>query len=398
MVKNGSKIAYLDGIRGVAALIVFFYHFLQAFYSSFYTLNINTSHLNGLEIKYGQSIWSVFSNGHFCVCIFFVLSGLVLSRKYFQTGQFEIIVSGAQRRFLRLYIPVAFTLILSFVLIKSNLYFNTPVSTISLSEWLASQWQVPDPLARLWLCLKMGTMFQGDNSFDISLWTMVIELTGSLFVFAFLAFTHNVKNRFACLALVLVYCKFTQQAFLSAFMLGIGLNFVEQYISRVNKYLANSLAVVLLLFGLLLGSSPTSGEVKGTIFEHVPSALAQYSGYHLLGAFLLVLSFVMSPVLQRIISLRPFRFLGHISFSLYLLHPLFIGSFGCFVFLKIYGRFDYGYSVAIVFLLTTIVCLFLSWLMARYVDDPGIQLSKYVYKRWIKKKPAPQPVEILPQN
>ena len=133
MAKTVSKIVYLDGIRGVAALLVVFHHFLLAFYSAYYTFDANASHLHGLEIKYGQSVLSVFSNGNYCVAVFFVLSGFVLSRKYFQTRVFEVVISGAQRRFLRLYIPIAATLIISFILMKAGLYFNAPVSKISYS-------------------------------------------------------------------------------------------------------------------------------------------------------------------------------------------------------------------------------------------------------------------------
>src|ERR1035437_10886835 len=100
------KISYLEGIRGLAALLVFFHHFSLAFYPAFFTHDPGASHLNGLEVQYGTSVFSVFSNGNFCVCIFFVLSGFVLSRKYFQSNTFSVLLSGAQRRFVRLYIPI----------------------------------------------------------------------------------------------------------------------------------------------------------------------------------------------------------------------------------------------------------------------------------------------------
>ena len=134
MTKTVSKIAYLDGIRGVAAFLVFFHHFLLAFYSAYYTFDLNASNLPGWEVRYGQSLFSVITNGHFCVCIFFVLSGFVLSRKYFQSQKLEVLVSGANRRFLRLYIPIAFTMIIAYILMKAGLFFNVDVSKLTHSE------------------------------------------------------------------------------------------------------------------------------------------------------------------------------------------------------------------------------------------------------------------------
>ena len=92
MAKTVSKIAYLDGIRGIASLLVVLHHFFLAFYIAYFSFDPGASNLRGLEIKYGQSVFSVLSNGHFCVCVFFVLSGFVLSRKYFQTNDFQVIV------------------------------------------------------------------------------------------------------------------------------------------------------------------------------------------------------------------------------------------------------------------------------------------------------------------
>jgi peptidoglycan/LPS O-acetylase OafA/YrhL len=387
MAKTTTKIAYLDGIRGVAAFLVFFHHFLLAFYSAFFSFEPKDSNLHGWDIRYGQSLFSVFSNGHFCVCIFFVLSGFVLSRKYFQSNSFEIIVSGAHRRFIRLYIPIAFTMILSFLLMKAGLYYNMQVYKFTHSDWwLAGLWNFPDPFSKLLSCLKADTMFLGDASFDTSLWTMAIEFTGSLFVFGFLALTHNARQKFLTLFLVFLYCKWTNSVILTTFVFGISLNYVEQLVPLINKYLATFVSLLLLLAGLVLGSFPSNNVMKGTFFDHKPEIFLSFSPwFHVAGAYFLVLAFVLSRPFQRAISLRIFRFLGYISFSFYLIHPLVIGSFSCYLFLRIHERFGYNHSVIYIFALTTGICLLLSWLMARYIDDPGIKCSKYVYNRWFRK-------------
>ena len=391
MEKSSNKISYLEGIRGLAALLVFFHHFSLAFYPSFFTHDPAATHMNGLEIQYGESVFSVFSNGNFCVCIFFVLSGFVLSRKYFQSNTFSVLVSGAQRRFVRLYIPIAVTIILAFILMQSGLFYNGPASVLSHSEWwLGNMWNFPDAGTKLVRSLVYGTMFDGDSIFDTTLSSMSIEFYGSMFVFAFLALTHNTRNRFTMLMLSFLCFTLINKPYYTTFIFGMSLNYIEVRREALSKFSITLLAALMLLAGLVLGSYPTNGAIGGTIFENLPPAiLANGVWFHIIGGYLLVLSFVLSQVLQRLISLRVFMFLGYISFSLYLLHPLVIGTFSSYMFMKMSETMGYHSGVAVVFILSAIIVLGLSWLMTKFVDVPGTKFSKYVFERWgVKAIPA----------
>ena len=220
------KIAYLDGLRGLAAFLVFFHHFLLIFCISYYSFNPATVQFSGWEIKYGRSILSVLSNGNFFVCVFFVLSGFVLSRKYLTQNKVSVLVSGMQRRYIRLYVPVAFTLVLSYVLMAAHLYRNTEVAAITSSDWFAGQWHLQDGFRTLVNCLLYDTMFQGNSSFDNVMWSLSTELYGSVFVFAFLALTHNTRPRFILLLLVMLFWLSIRQFYMFTFGLGIALNFL----------------------------------------------------------------------------------------------------------------------------------------------------------------------------
>ncbi|WP_443147193.1 acyltransferase family protein [Paenibacillus sp. KACC 21273] len=80
------KLKYLDGLRGLAALIVVISHFVVAFYPSLYNGSIDSVHTQkSLELWISKSPFNLFYNGNFAVCVFFVLSGYVLSYKFFIT-------------------------------------------------------------------------------------------------------------------------------------------------------------------------------------------------------------------------------------------------------------------------------------------------------------------------
>jgi peptidoglycan/LPS O-acetylase OafA/YrhL len=139
----------------------------------------------------------------------------------------------------------------------------------------------------------------------------------------------------------------------------------------------------------MLGSYPAQSiaGINGTLFEHWPTAILQYCDWFVpIGACFFVLAFVLSPYLQRFISLRFFRFLGYISFCFYLLHPIVIGSFSSYLFLKLHDRLGYHFTVMVVFFLTVAVTFILSWLMTKFIDEKGVRFSRYVYERWFKKE------------
>ena len=148
-------------------------------------------------------------------------------------------------------------------------------------------------------------------------------------------------------------------------------------------------APLLFLFSLFLGAYPTTDNRAGTVFEHMGHSLYDYTGwFHIIGGYLLILSFTLSIRMQQIVSMRWFRFLGYISFSLYLLHPLVMSSIGSYAFLKLYKGLGYNHTVVVVFAICTVVTLAASWLMAKYIDNPGTKFARYVYDRFFKARPA----------
>ncbi len=379
------KIFYLDGIRGLAAFCVFLHHFGLAFHPAYFNGVMADSHLSGWDVWYGKSVFSFLTSGSFCVHIFFILSGYVLSRKYFKTEDVNVLVAAAQKRYLRLYIPVGVTIVLAYILMISGAYFNVAAGAITHSEdWLGSFWLMEHPFREFLKSLLYGTMLLGNNSFDTTLWTMSIELFGSMLVFALLALTHNTRRKlisFLVFGLVLILINKTLY---TCFVLGIALNYVERNLEKVKKYSNLVIVILMMSAGLLLGSYH-EGHIEGTIYDKLPAGiLALKNTFHILGGFLFILSVMLSTRLQAFFSLRPLRFLGLVSFSLYLIHPLVIGSFSSFLFLQLHEAIGYNLAVLFVFVLTTLLVLWLSNLMAIHIDLKGMRFSGRFFEKHFK--------------
>jgi len=113
------KIQYLDGLRGLAALVVVFHHFILAFYPALFLGRNAATHLkDGTEAFISGSAMNIFYGGNFMVAIFFVLSGFVLSHKFFLKKDYEILTQGAVKRYIRLVIPVALSIFIAFFLLN----------------------------------------------------------------------------------------------------------------------------------------------------------------------------------------------------------------------------------------------------------------------------------------
>ena len=71
--KNMKKIAYIDGLKGLGALMVYLCHFVFAFYYGAYSLDMaHANTASGLEIALGKTPLNLFYNGNFAVELFLV--------------------------------------------------------------------------------------------------------------------------------------------------------------------------------------------------------------------------------------------------------------------------------------------------------------------------------------
>ena len=376
------KVPYLEGLRGVAALLVVLQHFMLSFYPAAYTGDTSQVHILKWELWYYASPLNFLTNGNFCVALFFVLSGYVLTRKYFHTNDIRMLVSAAHQRFFRLYIPVACTICLSFILVRFSLLYHVEAAVISHSEWwLKTLWPDTHSFLSFAKALLYRVMFQGDNAYDVSLWTMSIEFFGSMLVFAFLAITHESKFRKISAVFVLLVLYAAKLFYYPAFLFGIGMNYLERFVARVSFSISRSfISLGLFLSGLLLGSFPSMGYTHDSFwqFVHVPQIIFASVTIHVIGATLLVASVLLSQTVQRVLASRVCVFLGFISFSLYLLHPLVIGSYSSALLLRLQPLIGYNHAGIVVLISSMLLCIVLSYIMAKYIDTLSVRLAKRI--------------------
>jgi peptidoglycan/LPS O-acetylase OafA/YrhL len=368
------RIAYLDSVRGLAALVVVVFHFLTWQWAATRKVELATLVFNGSS----------------AVSVFFVLSGLVLSLKYFHPDEQQPIdgphyLAFVANRVARIYLPYLAAFIGFYYVL-----FHWGEAPGALLRQLGSS-QTP------WVA--EGLLIRGDHRVYGPGWSLEVELMGSLLLpFLVLLLRHSRPLFLMLLAVHVVLGPPLVPGLLLHFLLGMLLAY---YFPRIAGYdLRASRLYRLRYLGYLLVFAALSFRHLARLFPLGPEG-AYWLGLLRLDAFFFaalgaagLLAYVInSPRLQRGLAARPLRFLGRISYSVYLVHWLFV-SWGIKL-LNAYllrdasqQRLAIGEALAGVVLLTVLVATAFHAL----VERPCTRLGRRLAARLAGARPGP-PVE-----
>jgi len=392
------KLDAFEGIRGLASLTVFLGHLVIAFWPVLY----NPGH--PLLVNYPRwAVWlaegptRVLIDGQYAVVLFFLLSGFVLSLGFFRNPAGDSLISGAARRYLRLMIPAATSILLACFVMKQGWMFN---------QWAAAHMTVTLQMPHVWLTyffnfeptlLSAGReavydqFFLGKCRYNSNLWTMSVELAGSFLVYAFVALFGRLRGRgvfYLCVGAVLIL---TGRYFMVQFLLGVAIADVFAIWERANRPIRIPALVgfgTAYLAFYVVGNKPIQGNYTVLGAEFPKSLCCETAS-----GLLLVFATAFCPALQWAFSRRPFVFLGRISFTLYLVHLIAICSLACYVYLKLQVKAGMTHHQSAI--VASFACIATStsaaWILYRLVDRPSIILAGGLYKRWFK--PVQQPSE-----
>jgi peptidoglycan/LPS O-acetylase OafA/YrhL len=202
----------LDGLRGWAAISVVFYHLLWETFSALFPWVHNP-------------LFATFITGKFAVCIFFVLSGEALSSGYF-AGKGEVAVARiALWRYFRLTIPVLVISLVVWCLYRLHFIWNVEAARIVRREdWLGAWLNFPVTLPYVAKFAALSTIFQcpSDKTLNEFLWTMSVEMRGSIIVFTVL-FVYRwlpIRPQLAVVAIIVLSLN-SQTRLLADFVVGM---------------------------------------------------------------------------------------------------------------------------------------------------------------------------------
>lgn len=376
----------LEGLRGLAALVVVFSHCAWAFFP-YLQSGMPTDLLAGWEPLIQHSPLRVLYNGTFSVAIFFVMSGYVLTRRYVAQPNAARLDEAAIKRLPRLGIPVFASVLLGYAVIKLGLISDVvPNARNFLGGWYHIN-------ARTYLALKdalFGALLLGHNGYNYILWTINIEFIGSIALFAFMALfgSSRCAGIYAALCAGALVWKGDTPFLLGALFLG------GAYLHAWRKPPSSALIRYLLLaVALVLGGFHTQSTFYGPL-QKLATWMAAHNFqadpmflFPSLGALLLVWLVLHSKTMSAVLSSGPLAWLGSVSFSLYLMHSFVLSSLGLASFGLLRAPLGYQAAALLASLLTVVASLGLSVLFRNLVDQPAIRLASR-FARWSLPRPA----------
>lgn len=381
---SSGKLGYLESIRGLAALAVVFAHILAVYLPGVMLPGISgaTNKLLG-ELFFGLPLGFLVS-GHFAVVLFFVLSGFVLTFKFFKSNNQQDLHKQAAKRFLRLGIPIFVIVLIAYFMLAGGLMGNTAkVVELTGSPEAARNFNFTTNLGDAFHAATVGVIAENDVKLNPVLWTMPIEFFGSFIVFGLAAFVVKVRRRWFVYAGAILLLG---DSYYTCFILGMMLadivqntNFIDFVKEKVNKFYY--VAVAAIVWVVACFPSPSSG-LDNTIYETLVTPGVDISYIYRISQFfgaLLLLTLVLCSVrLQKLLNGRALVFLGGISFAVYLLHYLILYSAGHTTYVISRTMFSSGLSTVIAGVVTLTITLVAAVIWKRYIDDMSVSVSRKV--------------------
>lgn len=299
------KVDWIDGLKGICCLLIVVHHYILIRYPSAYFGSNAISYLNNYDTAFAQNPLSVFVNGNFLVCLFFILSSVVIClQSYNSCENSKQMTKNILKRYLRFAIPIFICSILLEIFMR--IFENNPHSILDLlkSSFITVLWK-------------------GDNTFNGGFWVLHTTFIGTFIAMPFGILLKNCNKKIIIVMLFITYIYFFLGTYYLTFALGIIIAYWLVHFSNKKSII---IGLLLIFIGLIIGGYPT--EFKPTNFyevlniTHISKHIPLHVFWHIIGAFMVCFGITMIPIIQKTLSNKVFKFLGTISFYVYVLHEV----------------------------------------------------------------------------
>ncbi|MCR5404726.1 MAG: acyltransferase [Butyrivibrio sp.] len=353
------KIKSIEGIRTIVWVGIFVCHYIGAFIPD------RSWILNKKAISF-------ICTGHGYLEVLFIVSGFVLSYKFFSKECYELIPRDMVKRYFRLMPPVLFCELAVYVMMRLGLYKNAEVAELvgTMPTLGAFNQFRPDLIG----CLKESLVvayIRATNQYIGPLWTLRYEYIGALMILAALFVFRKTPWRWlfysAFLILLSTYFNY----------LVLGMLLCDLYVNtRVSRILEENavIRIIAIVSGYILQSmaEPRDGDKVSRIIFAV-------------GITVFLLGVLTSKRLEKVLGNRIMLEGGKLGFSAYIVHWPVIETLSCGLVLLLYGgSIPYNYMIALIFIPTLLAVLIISKLISMYIEPIGLRITRIIDRKWEK--------------
>lgn len=390
---------YLDGVRGLASFVVFIFHWTHIQFPG-----VNS----GYEHQKNSSTWQLpiirfVYSGAAMVSVFFVVSGYVLTHRFAQKmhrHEFDSLYSGLTsltfRRAIRLFLPALASCMLAYVCASLGIIpIPKRVGGKKFQHGLPALLKYLDLESTPWTWDAYMKGF-----YNPQLWSISLEFRGSMVVF--LVALGLARSRTS--VRLLVQFLLTVHAFghkrwdVALFVAGMSVAELDVLVNTsssrkamMQKKRTKIVLWTMIIVGVYLAGFPRDNGTQSLGYTFTKD-IWPYTEYRRrfwlsIAAILIVLPLPYLPILHSFFNTGLIRYLGKISFALYLIHGLGNRTVGVwllhFVWSKIgqEGFWRYLMSYVVSSLIYLPIIIWWSDMYWRAIDIPATNFAKWLEGR-----------------
>ncbi len=381
--QKGAKLVPLEGLRGIAAVIVMLGHMVR-----------------GL-VPPNDDAWQAVNqvhrwvlNGGAAVSVFFVLSGLILSLPFAKDRSWVRVLTAMLKRWPRLALLTTLACLISWAAITLSQDYYRQTAAVTGNLWMRTHFNAPlqgheiSPRAALREGLYQ-VFLTGDSKFDSPLWTMQVELFGSFGIFLIAPMLFGLKSwplRLSIIAVIMLAVGSSGPwTYFTDFLVGaiLAMLFAENRLPYFSCWMAGGIGIAGVYLFLF------SAKEHHWIHKPIKALLPAEASAHFVwdaSAALLIMVLLGNPFLRDLFSKRWAVWLGLISFPIYLLHVPIMLSAGAASFIGGVAALGMERAIVLAALVTIAVTLACALPLA-WVDKAWTRVLARLARRWIKQAP-----------
>lgn len=396
----GTRVSYLDGLRGFAALVVVIMHYVLAAAPAIGNIDPATPHPEW-ENWFIHSPLFVLADGYLAVSIFFLISGTVLTYSFEASGR--SFSTQVMRRVARLGLPMAAS-----VVVGALWYLAFPHAHVAAAAFLdnnawlrnagPARMRIGAVLEELCTALFLGhahfsLVLPGllgehaglpplSHSFNAPLWTLHLEFYGSILVLLLVAAQRTLPPFWHRLICTIAFCGLIAHP-LGLFVIGhfaakmLKTSDWETLSARRTTKIAGGCAIAL---GVSMSAHLAPHLLMraynhAVAFEKLPMKADDFHFFSQYGAILIFFGVLAVPGVQTALGSGLGKCLGKYSFSVYLVHFPILLTLVSFLTVRFAALGTAG-AFCLASIIGLSVTAVLTVLFERWVDRPATELSR----------------------
>lgn len=375
----------LEGLRGLASLSVVIGHFTFVFSPYLANLYYPTPGAQprfAVESVLAYPPFTLLFSADAAVCVFFVMSGYVLTTRFITSNSLEGIQTAAAKRYIRLVLPTAASILFAWLLWKWGAILTKEAVQIGVAGWVEGWYRERLSLPGALFNAFLGAPLFAQTGLNPPVWTIQVELIGSIILFSMTSLFFGRPVLFVAWSLFfanILGFRLPNALFYVSFFAGALLNYASEWLNRHQK--ASIVIFTIGIVGVSYNYSPLYQFMQGLRLPDLGPIGPDFNilprlFWHTTGAIALVAGVIGWRKANSFLSKGAFVYLGKISFSMYLVHMPIIMSvaLGCSKISQQFGL-TYGQALSVTFPIYICSVIGVADLFYRAVDRNAIAIA-----------------------